>query len=93
MPIADTKKCQHLIDIVAEEVVKLKVVAARLQAVRTAFQTHNPSTVGTPLDGNVVAAGNWIDSVQTAADSAVANGFLAAKSGRHRPSVALGEGL
>ena len=93
MAIADTKKCQHMIDVVAEEVVKLKASATRLAAVRTAFQTHNPATTGTPLEGNVAAAGSWIDSVQTNADAAVANGFLAAKSKRHRPASALGEDL
>ena len=93
MPIADTKKCQHIIDVVAEEVVKFKAVATRLEAIRTAFIAHNPSTVGTPLDGNVATISAWVDSVRTAANSAVPNGFLAAKSSRHRSPTALGEDI
>lgn len=93
MPIPDTKKCQHLIDLVAEEVPKLKAVATRLKGLRAAFLLHNPSTVGTPLDGHVGDVSTWINAVRAVADNAVTSGFVVAKSGRHRPPSALGEGL
>ena len=93
MPIADRKKVYHLIDAVAEEVEKLQVASARLQVLRSAFQAQNPSTENTPLDGHVLAVSAWVDAVEAVATNAVANGFLAHKTVRHRPPSALGEGL
>lgn len=90
MAIADKKKCQTFINVVAEEVVKLQAVATRFEALRTVWQIHNPDTTGTPLDGHLAAILTWIDSVRTVADNAVANGFIANVVESHR-NKALGE--
>lgn len=90
MPIADKKKCQTFINVVAEEVVKLQAVADRLEALRTLWTTHNPDTVGTPLDGHLGTVSAWIDDVRAVADNGVANGFIANVVESHR-NKALGE--
>ena len=91
MPLADTKKCQHFIDAAAEAAEQVQQAATRLSALRTAFQQAGPDVAGTPLDGNVAAASNWIDDVIAAAGAPVATALVAAKSKRHRPHTALGE--
>lgn len=93
MPILDKKKCQHLIDRIAEEVVLLKAIGIRLAALRTAYQDQSVDATGTPLDGHVATVSNWIDDIVTAGNNAVANGFIANASIRHRRPSALGEGL
>ena len=90
MPIADKKKCQTMINIVAQEVQKLQASATRLDTLRSLFVAHAPDTTGTPLDGHLPAISNWIDSVRAAADSAVPNAFLAHVVPTHRDK-ALGE--
>ncbi len=90
MPISDKKKVQSLINIVADEVDKLKAVAERLEALRTAFQAHNPDVTGTPLEGHVADVAAWTDAVRAVADDAVANGFLAHRVPTHR-GKALGD--
>jgi type II secretory pathway component PulL len=91
MTILDSDKVQHLIDVAAAEAEKLKACVSRLQAVRTAFQTHNPDTTGTPLEGKETLASNWIDNVTSVANDVVADELMSHKSSRHRESIALGE--
>jgi hypothetical protein len=82
--VADNKKCLSLINIVAEEVVKLQAISTRLQALRTAFQSHNPDTTGTPLEGHETTISNWVTDVVNVANSAVPNGFIANVVPSHR---------
>ena len=93
MPIADSKKVQHLIDVMAEEVRKLDAVKTRLQEVRTAFTTHNPSVSGTPVDGHVSDVSAWIDSVAAVAGNVVATTIAGNESSHHTTHSALGEDL
>lgn len=104
MPIADSKKCQTLINVVAEEVQHLKALDAelvegvsRLERCRQLFQAQGVSPVGTPLDGHLSQISAWIDSLRAVADgfgatttSPVAEGFLAHHEPTHR-NMALGE--
>jgi len=82
--VADSKKCQTLINIVGESVTELKRLATRLKACRTAYQTQGVDPTGTPLDGNIPAISNWIDNVDAVANSAVANGFVDAIVPTHK---------
>ena len=92
MAISDKKKVATFIGVAADEVVKLKASADRLEHLRTLWGVHNPSTTGTPLDGNVEAVSTWIDAVRSAANSAVPNGLLAHVVPSHK-NLALGEAV
>lgn len=82
--VADTKKCQTLINICAEKVLELTAIATRLESLRTAYQVQSVDPTGTPLDGHVAQVSTWIDAVRAVADSAVANGFIANVVPTHR---------
>lgn len=84
MAISDNKKVQSPINIVADEVDKLKAVATRLETLRTAFQAHNPDVTGTLLDGHVAQVSAWTDAARAVADDVVANAFLAERVPTHR---------
>jgi hypothetical protein len=87
--VADSKKCQTLINTAAEKVQELKVIATRLKACRTAYQTQGVDPTGTALEGNVAEVSVWIDDVDAVADNAAANGLISAVVPSHR-STALG---
>ena len=84
MPVSNQKKIQTLINAVAEEAQKIKEANTRLQALRTLYTASNVDATGTLLQGNVTAVSNWIDSVNTVANSAVPNGMIAAYVPSHR---------
>jgi hypothetical protein len=90
MPIADRKKCQTLINVGAESVLVIREAVTRLKACRTAFQTHNPSTTGTALDGNITAINSWITDVENVGDAAVAQALVDAQVPSHT-NKALGD--
>ena len=77
MAISDTKKCQTLINVIGQRCIELQAIALDLKAYRTAYIAQSVDPTGTPLEGNVTAASNWIDDVDTAANAAVADGFIA----------------
>ena len=76
MAVADTKKCQTLINIVAEQVKAIKAASAKLQSCRQAYVDQAVSPLGTPLDGHVNEISGWIDDVESVADNIIANEFL-----------------
>lgn len=90
MARSDKKKCQTLINIVAEQVTLLKQASDKLQRCQAAYQDQNVDPTGTPLEGNVQAIAAWISEVESVANNAVANGFLANVVPTHR-NEALGE--
>ena len=90
MAIADSKKCQTLINVAAAKVLELQAVSAKLQALRTAFVAQAVDPAGTPLDGHVAQISAWIDAIDAVATDAVANGLLAAIVPSHR-NKALGD--
>ena len=60
MSRADTKKCQTLINKMAEVAETMRAGAAQLEALRTLYQDQNVDPTGTPLDGNIAADRNFI---------------------------------
>jgi len=92
MSIHDKKKCQTLINVAAEEVMRLKTAATRLERCRQLFQEQSVDSAGTALEAHVAQISTWIDAVRAVADGAVANGLLAHVVPSHR-NAALGEVL
>jgi hypothetical protein len=76
MPISDKKKCQTLINLIGQKAIILKEIASLLESCRTAYQTQSVDPTGTPLEGKVTAASNWINDVRSVADDVVAEGFI-----------------
>ena len=90
MPISDKKKCQTLINLVGQKCQTLQAIADELKAYRAAYIAQSVDPTGTPLDGKVSAVSTWIDNVDTAANAAVADGFIANIVPSHR-NKALGD--
>lgn len=65
MALSDSKKVQTMINAVGYDVIAMRQLMQHILAIRTAFQTHNPSVTGTPLEGNVTALNNLINSLNT----------------------------
>lgn len=84
MPLADTKKCQTLINLCANAAVQLRAVAEQLETYRAAYQAAGVDPTGTALEGNVTRVATWIDEVSAVANDAVANGLIAARVPSHR---------
>ncbi len=90
MPIADTKKCQTLINLCAADCQRLQEIHTRLVAYRAVYQAQGVDPTGTPLEGHVGQVSAWIDEIGAVANNAVANGLIAAAVPSHR-NEALGE--
>lgn len=78
MPIADTKKVQTMINVAGQQMEIIRAAVDRMEAVKTAFQTHNPNVAGTPLEGNVAALNNALAALRTEVDKAVWTGLIGA---------------
>lgn len=79
-----TKKCQDLINAGANEIQIVRAAVARLKALRTLFQTTNPSTTGTALAGNTAALSTSITALDTASSAAVWDTMIAAYVPSHQ---------
>jgi hypothetical protein len=77
MPISDKKKCYALINAIVTEVERLQTTATRLKSLRTAYVAQGVDPTGTPLDGHVPSVSNWIDDIDTVANNAIVQGFIA----------------
>ena len=84
MPIKDTKKCQTLINKLAEVAQTQQAAAARLQQLKAAFVVQNVDPTGTALEGKISQVAAWIDDIETIANSGVTAGLIAAKRDHHR---------
>ena len=84
MAIADTKKCQTIINLAAQIAEIMKASADRLEILQQAYIDQGVDPTGTPLEGKVAALNNWVNSIKTLANSAVSNAFIAAKVDTHR---------
>lgn len=84
MAVADTKKCQTLINAAAAEALIIRAAVARLKLVRTAYQTANPSTVGTVLDGNTAALNASLNAIDTEIAKAVWDTLIGGVVQSHR---------
>jgi len=86
--IADTKKCQTMINITAQQILIIRAAVDVMKQIRAIFLTINPDTTGTPLEGNVQlvnAALNDLDTtVNEGVDGAVWDAMIAAIVPTHR---------
>jgi hypothetical protein len=82
--VADTKKCQTLINLCAEAAETLESIASQLSTYRDIYVALSIDPTGTALYGNEVLVSTWIDKVQAAADDPVTTGLIAAKVPTHR---------
>lgn len=90
MAIADTKKAQTLINLLAQDAKAIEAIADRLEQYRGLYQAAGIDPTGTALEGNEQAVGDWINSIRAVADSNVTTGLIAAEVPTHR-NKALGE--
>ncbi len=84
MAIADTKKVQTMINIVADQATIIRAAVATMKATRTTFNTVNPVITGTTLEGNKTAVSNSIDALDTEVSKAVWDTMIAAHIPSHR---------
>ena len=84
MALADSKKVQTMINVLAASVEEVRDAVARMKAVRVKFQTHNPSVVGTPLEGNVAAVNSALNALDAEVSKALWTQLIAAKVPSHR---------
>ena len=84
MAIADTKKVQTMLNIVGQQAQIVRDAVATMKAVRTAFNTINPDTTGTPLEGNEVIVSNAINDLDTEISKAVWTQMIAAIVPSHK---------
>jgi len=84
MPISDRKKCQTLLNLCALAAQDLESIAAQLETYRSLYQAAGIDPTGTPLDGNVTAVSNWINSIRACADDPVTAGLINAYVPTHQ---------
>lgn len=84
MPLADSKKVQSMINVVGQQAEIIRVAVQAMKDIRTAFNTVNPDTTGTPLAGNEVAVSNAINALDTEISSAVWTQMIDAIVSSHR---------
>ncbi len=89
--IADTKKCQTLINVAAQQIAIVRAAIETIKTVRTTFQTVDPDTTGTALEGNLAAINTAIsqldDVANAGANGAVWDGMIAAAVPSHRSAA------
>ena len=84
MALADSKKVATMVNIVGQQAIIIRAAVAKIEAVRTKFQTINPDVTGTPLEGTVALVNGKIDDLVSAASGAVIDGIIAAIVPSHR---------
>ncbi|KKK92621.1 hypothetical protein LCGC14_2701100 [marine sediment metagenome] len=90
MAIADKKKVQTMVNISAEEILKIRKALERIKQVRAAFQTHNPVVTGTALENRVAALNASLNALDIQANLAVWNDIVGGVVPSHR-NKALGD--
>lgn len=78
------KKVADLVNGAAVAAQAIRAQVAILKALRTIFNTVNPSVVGTPLAGNLAALSASIDALDTQANLAVWTAMIAAYVPSHQ---------
>jgi len=81
--IADSKKIQTMINVVARQALELQRIDAVLDAVRDAWTAVDPDPTGTPLDGQLAQVVAWAEEVKAAANNAAVAGLIAAARPGH----------
>lgn len=69
MAISDKKKVQTMINKTAQDIVIIRAAIERMKAVRTIFQSINPSVTGTPIQGQVSAINTALNALDTTVNS------------------------
>lgn len=82
--VADTKKAQTLINICGEQALAIRAAVATLKMCRTLYIAAGVDPTGTPLDGHVTQVSAAIDTLDTAINSAIWTGMIAAIVPSHR---------
>lgn len=82
--VADTKKCQTMINAAADELENIRAALVRLQVVSGKFSAANPSLTGTALYGKKTALVEGLAALQAAADLEVWTDLIEAKVPSHR---------
>lgn len=85
--VNDTKKVQTMINLCADGIIEVRSGISKMLSVRAAFQAHNPSVVGTPLEGNVNTLNNALNALNTlvnTTDSAIWNAVIEAVVPTHK---------
>ena len=84
MSVSSKKKCQSFINAMGEAAQDLQAAVLTMKDLRSKYIAQGVDPTGTPLENNVTAASDWIDDLETLANSPVANGFIAAIVPSHR---------
>lgn len=80
----DIKEVQTMINRTGQSMLIIREEVSKIQAIKSLFQTANPSVTGTPLDGNVTALNNALTALQTEVDKAIWTGVINAIVPSHR---------
>lgn len=67
--VADTKKCQTMINVMADQAQAARSALSTMKTVRDLFNAHNPDVTGTPLEGNLSYINTAINDLDTALNS------------------------
>ena len=84
--VPDTKKVADLVNAAALAATAIRAQVAALKLLRTTYLAVNPSTVGTPLAGNLAALSNSIDALDTESAKAVWTTMIDAYEPTHKGS-------
>jgi len=84
MAVADTKKVQTMLNIVGQQAQIIRDAVQTMKDIRTTFNTVNPDTTGTPLEGNAAIVSNAIDDLDTEASKVVWTQMIAAIVPSHK---------
>lgn len=84
--VADTKKCQTMINTMANQAQIARAALETMQTVRDTFNTHNPDTSGTPLEGNLTYINTAINDLNTALNTGANNTVWNQMIAAHVPS-------
>lgn len=82
--VADAKKVQTMINVLAESATEARAAVARMKAVRAKFNAHNLSVVGTPLEGNVNSVNSALNALDAETSKAIWTQMIAASILSHR---------
>jgi hypothetical protein len=82
--VADIKKCQTMINVVAEVMVEIRAGVARMEAVKALFETVNPDVTGTVLEGNLATVNSALAALKAEAELQIWSDLIAAYVPSHR---------
>ena len=84
MAVADDKKCASYIAAISRHIAVMRQEMLALQDTKAKFETDNPETNGTPLQGKVNGLNGAINSLQTSVDHPLFNDMITDDVPTHR---------